>query len=194
MMHKNNIPETWLVCQNLKEWHDWLESHHDKDIEVWLQIKKARSVEQGVRLEEAVDEALCFGWIDGKMHSLSQDHFILRFTLRRTGSMWSMTNRKRAEALIAEKRMKDSGMEKIKEAKANGRWQSAYSSKAETEMPEDLLEALEADPVAYSHFNTWSSSKKFQAIWWLEESKQVKTRESRIAKIVEVARNKQKLF
>ena len=60
-MHKKNIPETWLVCQNLKEWHDWLESHHDKDIEVWLQIKKARSVEQGVRLEEAVDEAICFG-------------------------------------------------------------------------------------------------------------------------------------
>lgn len=194
MMSKNNIPQTWLICQNLKEWHDWLESHHDQEIEVWLQIKKAKSVEQGVRLEEAVDEALCFGWIDGKMHSLSQDHFILRFTPRRAGSMWSMTNRKRAEALIAEKRMKDSGMEKIREAKANGRWQSAYSSKAETEMPEDLLKALEADPVAYSHFTSWSSSKRFQAIWWLEESKQVKTRESRIAKIVEYARNKQKLF
>lgn len=193
-MDKKNIPETWLICQNLKEWHDWLDKNHDHELEVWLQIKKAKSSEQGVRLEEALDEALCFGWIDGKMHSLNQDHFILRFTPRKAGSIWSMTNRNRAETLIAEKRMTVSGMEKIEEAKSCGRWQSAYSSKEKTEVPKDLLEALETDPVANSNFTSWSNSQKFQAIWWLEESKQVKTRETRIAKIVEYARNKKKLF
>ena len=193
-MNKNSVPQTWLICQDLKAWHVWLESHHEKEIEVWLQIKKAKSVEQGVRIEEAVDEALCFGWIDGKMHSLNEDHFMLRFTPRRAGSIWSMANRNRAEALIADQRMKESGMEKIQEAKANGRWQSAYSSNEETEIPKDLLEALEADPEAYSNFSSWSNSQRFQAIWWLEESKQRKTRESRIAKIVEATRINQKLF
>lgn len=193
-MDKNNIAQTWLVCENLKEWHDWLEANHDKEVQVWLQIKKAKSTENGVRMEEAVDEALCFGWIDGKMHSLNDDHYILRFTPRKAGSIWSMTNRKRAESLITEKRMRESGMEKIQEAKKSGRWQSAYSSKEKAEIPNDLLEALEADPVAHSNFNAWSNSQKFQAIWWLEESKQPKTRENRISKIVEYARNKQKLF
>lgn len=194
MMNKENIPQTWLICQNLKEWHDWLEAHHDKEAQIWLQIKKAKSNENGVRLEEAVDEAICFGWIDGKMHSLNQEHYILRFTPRKAGSIWSMTNRKRAEALITEKRMSESGMAKIQEAKTSGRWQSAYSSKEETEIPIDLLEALKGDPIAYNNFISWSNSQKFQAIWWLEESKQLKTRESRIFKIVEYARTNQKLF
>jgi len=193
-MDKNNVPQTWLICQNLKDWHDWIETHHDNELEVWLQIKKVKSIENGVRLEEAVDEALCFGWIDGKMHSLNKDHYILRFTPRKADSIWSMANRKRAESLIAEKRMKESGMEKIQEAKTSGRWQNAYSSKVKTEIPKDLLLALEADSVAYSNFASWSNSQRFQVIWWLEESKQVKTRESRIFKIVEYARNKQKLF
>ena len=193
-MDKNSISQTWLVCENLKAWHDWLEAHHDKEFKVWLQIKKVKSIENGVRLEEAVDEALCFGWIDGKMHSLSQDHYILRFTPRKAGSIWSMAKRKRAESLIAEKRMKESGMEKIQEAKTSGRWQNAYSSNEKTEIPKDLLEALLADPIANSNFNAWSNSQKFQAIWWLEESKQSKTRDSHISKIVEYARNKQKPF
>lgn len=193
-MDKNNIPQTWLICQNLKEWHDWLENNQDDELEVWLQIKKAKASEQGVKLEEAVDEALCFGWIDGKMHSLNQDHYILRFTPRKSGSIWSMKNRKRAETLIAEKRMTIRGMEKIQEAKMSGRWQSAYSSKEKTEIPKDLLEALESDQEANSNFASWSNSQKLLAIRWLEESKQVKTRETRIAKIVEYARNKKKLF
>ena len=193
-MDKQGIPQSCLICENLKVWHDWLESHHDQEAEVWLQIKKAKSVEQGVRLEEAVDEALCFGWIDGRMHSVNEDHFILRFTPRRAGSNWSMANRKRAEALIANQRMKESGMEKIKEAMANGRWENAYSSKTEIEIPKDLLQALEDDPVAYRNFKSWSNSQRLLAVRWLEESKQMKTRASRIAKIVEYARIKQKLF
>ncbi|MGB4587768.1 MAG: YdeI/OmpD-associated family protein [Clostridiaceae bacterium] len=193
-MNKENIPQTWLICRNLKEWHDWLEAHHDKDTMVWLQIKKAKSIENGVRIEEAVDEAICFGWIDGKMHSLNEDHYILRFTPRKAGSTWSMTNKKRAEALISNNRMSESGMEKIQEAKISGRWENAYSSKDEAEIPRDLEDALKADPIAYSNFTSWSQSQKFQAIWWLEESKQLKTRESRISTIVEYARNKQKLF
>ena len=77
-MNAKNIPQRWLICHNLKEWHDWLAAHHDIETEIWLQIKKARSNELGIGLDEAVEEAICFGWIDSKMHSLdSEDIFFV---------------------------------------------------------------------------------------------------------------------
>lgn len=192
-MNKNNIPQSSLVCESPKEWHEWLESHYDTETEVWLEIKKAKSLKQGIRLDEAVEEAICFGWIDGKMHSLDQERYILRFTPRKPGSIWSLVNRKRAEALIAEKRMTEAGLEKIEEAKASGRWQNAYSSKVKPEIPDDLLVALQADPIACDNFERWTNSQKRIAVWWVEESRQAKTRENRIAKIVSSAQSNQKL-
>jgi len=189
-----NIPQSCLFCSNLKEWHDYLASHHDRESEVWLQIKKARSIESGISLDEAVVEALCFGWIDGKMHSLDTERYILRFTPRKPGSIWSMINRKRAEALIADGRMTEAGMVPIREAQANGRWNAAYSSKEKPEVPEDLTAALEADQVANSNFERWSNSQKLQAVRWLEQSRQSKTRANRIIKIISCAHNNQKLF
>lgn len=101
-MNAKNIPQHWLICHSLKEWHDWLAVHHDIETEIWLQIKKARSNELGIGLDEAVEEAICFGWIDSKRHSLDSERYIMRMTHRKTGSMWSMINRKRAEALMAD--------------------------------------------------------------------------------------------
>lgn len=193
-MKMKNIPQSWLICRNLKEWHDYLTSHHDTESEVWLQIKKARSIGSGISLDEAVEEAICFGWIDGKMHSLDSDRYILRFTPRKPGSIWSMINRNRAESLIAVGRMTEAGMVPIREAQANGRWQAAYSSKEEPDIPQDLREALQADSVARSNFENWSNSQKLQAVVWVEQSKRQETRANRISKIVSSARNKQKLF
>ncbi|MFH0894108.1 MAG: YdeI/OmpD-associated family protein [Bacteroidota bacterium] len=193
-MDKNKRPQNGLFCETRKDWHDWLASHHGIASEVWLQIKKAGSAEKGVSYNEAVEEAICMGWIDGKMYSLDADKYMLRFTPRRPGSIWSMTNRKRAEALIAEERMTEAGMAAIREAKENGRWQAAYSSKETPDIPKDLMAALQGDPVASRLFKDWSNSQKLQAVWWIEEGKQLKTREKRIAKIVSCARNKQKLF
>ncbi|NTW72792.1 MAG: hypothetical protein HGA49_11210 [Eubacteriaceae bacterium] len=193
-MNIKNIPQSWLFCRNLKEWRDWLAAHHDNESEVWLQIKKVKAIETGIHLNEAVEEALCFGWIDGKMHSLDSDRYILRFTPRKSGSLWSMVNKKRAEALIAGGRMTEAGMVPIREAQANGRWQNAYSSKEKPKVPEDLKAALQADPLASSYFENWPNSQKLQAAVWVEESRQPKTRENRINKIVRYARNRQKLF
>ncbi|MCX5779965.1 MAG: YdeI/OmpD-associated family protein [Firmicutes bacterium] len=193
-MNVRNIPRSWLLCRNLKEWHDWLTSHHDIEAEVWLQIKKARSIEIGICLNEAVEEAICFGWIDGKMYSLDADRYIIRMTPRKPGSMWSMINRKRAEALIADERMTEAGMLPIREAQANGHWQAAYTANEKPNVPKDLIAALQADSVADSNFENWSNSQKLQAVVWVEQSRQPKTRAKRINIIVKCAHNKQNLF
>lgn len=193
-MNNNMRPQSGLFCATRKEWHDWLVSHHGSEAAVWLQIKKVGSPESGVYYNEAVEEALCVGWIDGKMLSLDADKYLLRFTPRRPGSIWSMANRKRAEALIAADRMTEAGLAEIREAQANGLWQTAYTSKETPEFPTDLLAALQADPVASRHFNDWSNSQKLQAVGWIAAAKQLKTREKRIAKIISCTRNNQKLF
>lgn len=193
-MTAKNMPESWLICHNLKEWHDWLVAHHDIETEIWLQIKKARSKELGIGLEEAVEEALCFGWIDSKMHSLDTEKYILHMTHRKPGSMWSLINRRRAEALIADGRMTEAGLVAIREAQANGRWEAAYTSKEKPDVPNDLAAALVADQVANYHFENWSNSQKLQAIVWIEQSKQPKTRASRIYKVVSCAHENQKLI
>ena len=186
------MPQSWLICQNQKEWHDWLASKHNVESEVWLQVIKVRSREVGIALNEAVEEAICYGWIDGKMYSIDSDKYILHMTPRKPGSMWSMINRQRAEVLIADGRMTEAGMASIRQAQTNGRWQAAYTAKKEPDMPNDLLAALQTNPVAKVNFESWSNSQKLMAIVWVEESRQPKTRMDRINKIISYAHHKQK--
>jgi len=193
-MDDTRIPQSWLVCHNQQEWHDWLRFHHESESGVWLQIMKARSIDRGISLGEAVEEALCFGWIDSKMYSLDSDKYILCFTPRKHGSVWSLINRKRAETLLAEGRMTEAGMVTIHEAQSSGSWQNAYSSKVKPDVPKDLIEALQKDSLANSNFEKWSNSQKLQAASWVEHSRQTKTRENRINRVVHCARNAQKLF
>lgn len=192
-MNKNKFPDKWLICSNIKEWHLWLASHNDKEKAVWLQIKRAKSKETGIVLNEAVEEAICYGWIDGMMYSLDSDKYILRMTHRRNGSMWSMINRKRAERMIEEGRMTEAGMVTVKEAQENGRWQTAYSSKELPDIPEDLKNALQIDTDASCNFESWSNSQKLQAVVWIEQSRQQESRIIRINKIVSFAHNNQNL-
>lgn len=125
-MDKMSFPMSWLVCNESREWHDWLVENYLTQTEVWLQISKAHLKDIGIKIDDAVEEAICYGWIDGKMFSLDEDKYILRFTPRRLNSLWSRKNKKRAEALMANGRMTDYGMEKVKAAMKNGNWDNAY--------------------------------------------------------------------
>lgn len=186
---KSKRPESWLHFKDRIQWREWLENHHDKDTSIWIEIKKARSNSTGIYLGEAVEEAICFGWIDGKMFSVDQDRYIIRMTPRRPGSVWSKINRDRAVALINSWLMREPGMEAIRIAQANGQWQKAYSSKETPDLPEDLLEALKNREGALANFNGWTNSLQLQAIFWLDQSKRSKTRMERIARIVNAAAN-----
>lgn len=193
-MRDKNIPESWLICSDKFEWREWLTANHLKEYGVWLQIRKIKSKDTGVLLKEAVGEAICFGWIDGKMFSIDDEKYIIRMTPRRKDSMWSLINRKRAEELIAEGRMTQAGMDAINEAKANGRWEAAYSSKAAPKLPDDLRIELEKNLMAMKNFSKWPNNHKLQAVTWIIESKYEKTRKNRIEKIVELAKNGKRLI
>lgn len=125
-MNMMSFPNSWLICNETKDWHDWLAANYLTQSQVWLQISKAHVRDIGIKIDEAVEEAICHGWIDGKMYSLDNDKYILRFTPRRLDSAWSRKNKKRAEALIAAGRMTEYGMEKIRAAQKNGNWENAY--------------------------------------------------------------------
>lgn len=125
-MNIMSFPSSWLICNEAKDWHDWLESNYLTQTEVWLQISKAHMKDMGIKIDDAVEEAICYGWIDGKMFSLDQDKYILHFTPRRLDSLWSRKNKKRAETLMAMGRMIEYGLEKIRAAQKNGNWENAY--------------------------------------------------------------------
>ena len=125
-MDKMSFPRSWLVCNEPREWHDWLVENYLTQTEVWLQISKAHLKDIGIKIDDAVEEAICYGWIDGKMFSLDEDKYILRFTPRRLNSLWSKKNKKRAEDIIALGRMTKYGLEKVRAAQKNGNWENAY--------------------------------------------------------------------
>jgi len=155
--------------------------------EAWVVIQKVRSPNEGLRYEEAVDEATCFGWIDGKMRRLNDHEFVQRFSPRRPRSIWSLINRDRAERLIEEDRMTGAGLRAVEEAKSNGRWEKAYTSREPPETPSDLLEALKDSLEAHRNFMGFPNSAKFMYIHWINDAKRAETRARRIKRVVERA-------
>jgi uncharacterized protein YdeI (YjbR/CyaY-like superfamily) len=193
-MSDNALPQNRLVCRDRAEWRAWLAAHHATESKVWLQVRKARSTIAGVRLDEVVEEALCYGWIDGKVLGLDADRFLLRLTPRRPGSIWSLTNRERAERLITEGRMAEAGLARIREAQANGRWTAAYSAREAPEVPPDLAAALEGDPEAAAGFLRWPNSLRLQVVFWIGQSRRPETRANRLETILGRARDGQAPF
>ena len=174
-----------LSFSDRDEWRSWLAENYATKDEVWIYIVRKRSKMTGLRLEEAVDEAVCFGWIDGKMKSLNSDRFMLRFCKRKTDSVWSKINRRRAERMIESGRMMEVGLVSVEEAKKAGKWDKAYTSKVSPIVPEDLAEALRLHPPAMDNFMRLSNSAKLQLIVWIEGAKRSETRKKRIKECVE---------
>ncbi|MFH1179565.1 MAG: YdeI/OmpD-associated family protein [Candidatus Bathyarchaeota archaeon] len=171
--------------RSIEEWRNWL-SENNTDIAIWVIIQKKSSMKQGIHYEETVIEAVAHGWIDGKMKSLNDDEFMQRFTPRRTNSVWSLSNRGRAERLISEGRMTPAGLKTVEEAKANGRWDRARSSsRGAADVPNDLIEALKENKAAYENFESFPSSARFMYIHWINEAKREDTRERRIKTVVD---------
>jgi uncharacterized protein YdeI (YjbR/CyaY-like superfamily) len=181
------VPGEHLVFASAEEWRAWLEEHHAEAAEAWLIHCKKKAAQRCVSYEEAVEEALCFGWIDGMLRSVDEETYSLRYSPRRRRSIWSETNKRRAARLIQEGRMTAAGLEKIAEAKANGEWKAAASREDVEALPPDLEEALQAHERAWSSFNRWTVSRKKQLLYWVETAKRPETRQKRIQAIVEMA-------
>jgi len=169
-----------------EEWRAWLASHHASEKAVSLVIRKKSSTAPGVTYDEAVEEALCFGWIDSRANSLDEASFLQNFTPRKRGSVWASTNKVRAERLIAEGRMTPAGLALIEAAKADGSWDALNHIDA-LEMPDDLLGALAANADAQRHFDAFPDSAKRAILFWVTTAKRPETRAKRIATTVERA-------
>lgn len=187
-MSRGDRPAAWLVFGNAPEWRDWLERNHRTATEVWLRIRKVRSREPGVTLEAALDEAVCFGWIDSRMFSQDTDGFLLRFSPRRPDSPWSLRNRHRAERMEKEGRMAEAGAESVRAARVFGTWDAAYTSLVPPEVPGDLASALADDPEAAAGFDRWPNSLQLQYVHWIGQARTPATRDRRIAATVDQAR------
>jgi uncharacterized protein YdeI (YjbR/CyaY-like superfamily) len=173
-----------LAFRDGEGWRRWLEENHVREKEAWVTIQKARSPYPGVTYEEALDEAMCFGWIDGKMRTIDKNSFTLRFSPRRRNSVWSLSNVERAERLIGTGRMAEAGYEAVEEAKRNCRWDSAYTSRVSPQVPRDLEEALKANEEALANFKMFSNSVKLMYVHWVEQAKMEGTRARRISEVV----------
>ncbi|HYP23603.1 MAG TPA: YdeI/OmpD-associated family protein [Actinomycetota bacterium] len=164
----------------------WLAEDHAKSDGIWLKIAKKGARKKTVTYAEAVEVALCYGWIDGQMKRLDDEYFVQRFTPRRARSKWSKINVGKVEDLIARGKMKPPGLAEVERAKADGRWAAAYDSPSTATVPDDLAAALEAKPAAKELFEKLTSSQRYSILYQLQDAKRAETRARRIAKFVDM--------
>ena len=166
------------------EMEAWLEENHESLAGVWLKIAKKGSGVESVTYAEALELALCFGWIDSQKRGFDERYFLQRFTPRRPRGKWSRINRDKAEELIASGSMRPAGMAEVEAAKTDGRWQAAYEGQRTATTPDDLQRELDSNPAAREFFTTLSSANRYAIVYRLNDAKKPETRERRLRKFV----------
>ena len=174
------------LFKSAKAFEAWLKKNHATSEGLWLKIAKRGSNEPSVTYPEAVEIALCWGWIDGQKKSLDDQHYLQRFTPRRARSVWSRINVNKVQALIEAGRMQAPGQAQIEAAKADGRWARAYDGARTSTVPEDLQAALEAEPAAKTFFASINASNRYAILWRIQTAARAETRARRIAQLVEM--------
>ena len=177
--------ESWLF-RAAADWHGWLAEHHASSPGAWLRLAKAGAREPTLTYAEALDAAICFGWIDAQTRGLDEQYWLKRFTPRRPGGKWSKINTQKAEALIAAGRMQPAGLAEVERARADGRWDAAYAGQATIVIPDDLAAALAADPVAAAFFTTLTSQNRYAILYRLTTVKRAETRARKVAQYVQM--------
>ena len=175
-----------MLFKNAKAFEAWLKKHHATSDGLWLQIAKKGAEQPSVTYPEAVEIALCWGWIDGQKKGLDDQHFLQRFTPRRARSIWSKINVDKVAALVEAGRMQPAGQAQIDAAKADGRWAKAYDGARTATVPEDLQAALDANPQAKKFFATINASNRYAVTWRVQTAVKPETRARRIAQLVDM--------
>lgn len=173
-----------LLFPAAADWSAWLEEQHASAAGAWLKIAKKNTGHTSVSYAEAVSVALCYGWIDGQKGALDEVYYVQRFTPRRPRSNWSQANREAVATLIAAGRMRPAGLREVERAKANGRWEAAYAGARTAAVPEDLADALAANPAARTFFDTLSSANRYAILYRVGDAKKPETRARRIENFV----------
>jgi uncharacterized protein YdeI (YjbR/CyaY-like superfamily) len=180
-------------ARSREEWREWLEKNHQTSPGIWFIYYKKGTEEQTVTYEDAVEDALSFGWIDSKVNALDEKRYMQVFTPRKPGSTWSKLNKNRVKKLIKQGLMTPAGLEKIELAMKDGSWY-ILDDVEDLILPDDLKKALEVDEKAEQNFHQFNDSSKKQILWWVVSAKRPETRERRIKKVVDIAHHNQKPY
>lgn len=173
-----------IECIDQKTFRSWLAAHSTTTAGIWLRIYKKASGIDTVSYAEALDEALCYGWIDGQKKKYDELSFIQKFTPRRPRSLWSKRNIEHVARLIDAGQMTNTGMQEIQKAKADGRWNAAYDAPSTMEVPEDFLRELQKNPAAEARYRELNKSARYSIAWKLQTAKRAETRLRRMQQII----------
>ena len=176
------------------EWEAWLEAHHATSRGVWLKIAKKDSGIDTVSYPEALDSALCYGWIDGQKASDDQQFWLQKFTPRGRTSKWSRVNRDKATELLRQGRMKAAGLAQMERAQEDGRWDAAYEAQSRATVPEDLQRELDKHPAAQAFFATLDSRNRYAIVYRLQDAKKPETRAQRLDKFMSMLNEHKKVY
>jgi uncharacterized protein YdeI (YjbR/CyaY-like superfamily) len=185
------LPE--IPFESKKKWADWLAKQHDKSAGVWLKIAKKDADVSSVTYEEALEVALCYGWIDGQKKGFDDQYWLQKFTPRGPKSIWSKINTEKAERLIASGEMQPAGLKTIELAKQDGRWQAAYEGQKTISVPEDFQAALAKNKKANAFFATLNSVNRYAILFRIHNAKRPETRAKRIQQFVEMLARGEKI-
>jgi uncharacterized protein YdeI (YjbR/CyaY-like superfamily) len=169
-----------LPFEDKKKFAGWLAKQHDKSDGAWLKLAKKSTGIPSITYDEAVNLALCYGWIDGQKKGFDDKYWLQKFTPRRRKSIWSKINTEKVERLIASGEMKPSGLKEVEQAKQDGRWDAAYSSQKNIEVPDDFQSALKKNKKAKVFFESLTRAKRYTFLFRIETAKKAETREKRI--------------
>ena len=176
-----------LTVPDVATWANWLAEHHEDQEGVWLTLAKKGTTEPtSLTYAQALEQALIHGWIDGQAKRIDDATYRQRFTPRRASSPWSERNVKFAEQLIEEGRMHPNGLAEVERAKADGRWEKAYAGPRAIEVPDDLAQALAAEPRAQAMFEILTSQNRYSILYRIHQAKRPETRAKRIAQFTEM--------
>jgi len=175
-----------LPFTNKKKWADWLVKQHDKSSGVWLKLAKKGSDIPSVTYEEALDVALCYGWIDGQKKGFDEQYWLQKFTPRGSKSIWSKINTEKAEKLIASGEMRPAGLKAVEAARQDGRWDAAYASQKSVSVPEDFQAALDKSKKAKEFYGTLNSANRYAILFRIHNAKRLETRARLIQQFVEM--------
>jgi uncharacterized protein YdeI (YjbR/CyaY-like superfamily) len=192
METKQDLPI--ILFASPQAWEEWLAEHHATSKGVWIKYAKKGSGVESVKYAEAVEVALCYGWIDGQAASLDESYSLQRFTPRGPRSNWSKINRARVEKLIEEGRMRPAGLTAVEKAKSDGRWERAYDSPRTATVPDDLQRAFDQNPEAAAYFATLDSTNRYAVLYRIQDAKRPETRARRIAQFVEMLSRHEKVY
>jgi uncharacterized protein YdeI (YjbR/CyaY-like superfamily) len=190
---KTNVIAPVRLFSSQESWATWLEKNHCKSDGLWLRLAKKGSELRSVSYGEALEIAICYGWIDGQKRPESEQAWLQRFLPRSEKSIWSKINREKALGLIAQGRMKKAGREAIESAKKNGRWESAYDSPKAAEVPEDLQAALDASPRAREFFLSLDKTNRYAVLFRIQTVKRAETRAAKIRQFVEMLERNERI-